>query len=344
MTGDRHGYDVERVEGVVEAWQGARILVAGDMMMDEYVYGTTDRVSREAPVIIVRYDGSEWSLGGAANAARNVASMGGRAEAFGFAGKDERGLKMKALMKDAGIVISGMSFSARRTTVSKTRILAGDYHAQRQQIARIDREERSAPGETGERTLLERLSGRMDRAGAIILSDYGQGTLSRRMIRSVTVLAGRKGIPVIADSRFRLRDFRGVTTATPNEVEAAEAAGTGTGVPDGLEETGRRLLAAISSESLLITRGRYGMALFRRGRRTMLEDVVGSPEATDVTGAGDTVVSAVALSLAAGADMVTAMRIANLAASVVVMKRGTAVASTAEIVSAARSASGAGGS
>jgi D-beta-D-heptose 7-phosphate kinase/D-beta-D-heptose 1-phosphate adenosyltransferase len=166
----------------------------------------------------------------------------------------------------------------------------------------------------------------------VILSDYGQGVFDGGAASAVIEMASALDIPVIADSRFGLGRFRGITTATPNEVEAAEAAGIEPGQDDALERTGRKLLRMLKSESLLITRGRFGMALFRPRRKTLKAGVVGSPEATDVTGAGDTVVSAVALTLAAGGDMREAMLAANVAASIVVMKRGTAVTGPDEIL------------
>jgi D-beta-D-heptose 7-phosphate kinase/D-beta-D-heptose 1-phosphate adenosyltransferase len=185
-----------------------------------------------------------------------------------------------------------------------------------------------------EKRLIRSIEKRLPGCGAVILSDYGQGVLTGSVAPAVIDMASALGIPAIADSRFGLSRFRGVTTATPNEVEAAEAAGIDPGSEGALEKTGRKLLRLLGSSSLLITRGRLGMALFRPRRRTMTVGVVGSPEATDVTGAGDTVVSAIALSLAAGAGMPEAMMAANLAASIVVMKRGTAATSPGEILDA----------
>ncbi|HSG27881.1 MAG TPA: PfkB family carbohydrate kinase, partial [Candidatus Krumholzibacterium sp.] len=172
---------------------------------------------------------------------------------------------------------------------------------------------------------------RLAGADAVILSDYDQGVFSSGMIRRSVSACRRAGIPVVADSRFRIENFQGVTTATPNEVEAARAVGVRLGGEKELQATGSRLLRRLRSDSILVTRGRFGMSLFARGRRRVDAQVVGSPEATDVTGAGDTVVAAVALSLAAGLDMKVAMALANMAASIVVMKRGTAVAGPDEL-------------
>ncbi len=326
--------DYSGVRETVLSWRGRKVLVAGDMILDEYLFGTTDRVSREAPVVIVRYDGSSWCPGGAANAATNVASLGGRAVAAGVTGRDEAAGRLREMLRSSGVETGGIVTAAGRMTTSKTRVLAGDFHAQRQQIVRIDRESRSGLSPAVEKRFLRAIEKRLPKCGAVILSDYGQGTLTGPVAPAVIQMASALGIPVIADSRFGLPRFKGITTATPNEVEAAEAAGIDPGSEGALEKTGRKLLRILASSSLLITRGRLGMALFRPRRKTMRVGVVGSPEATDVTGAGDTVVSAIALSLAAGSGMTEAMMAANLAASIVVMKRGTAVTGPDEILSA----------
>jgi rfaE bifunctional protein kinase chain/domain len=326
--------DYSGVRETVRSWKGRKVLVAGDLILDEYIYGTTDRVSREAPVVIVRFDGSMWSPGGAANAAVNTAALGGRAFAAGVTGKDEAAVRLKGLLRDAGVGTGGIIRVAGRMTTAKTRVLAGDFHAQRQQIVRIDRETGSALEPRVEKRFLRSVEKKLPGCGAVILSDYGQGIFAGGAASAIIRTASARGIPVVADSRFGLSSFRGVATATPNEVEAAEAAGIEPGTEDALERTGRKLLKTLGSDSLLITRGSSGMALFVPRRKTMTVGVFGSPEATDVTGAGDTVVSAVALSLAAGNGMREAMMAANVAASIVVMKRGTAVATPAEIESA----------
>ena len=325
--------DYSGVRETILSWKGRKVLVVGDMILDEYLYGMTDRVSREAPVVIVRYDESSWSPGGAANAATNVASLGGRALVAGVTGRDDAADRLGEMLRSSGVNTSGIVAAAGRMTTSKTRVLAGDFHAQRQQIVRIDRESRSAITPSIEKRLVRAIERSLPRCGAVILSDYGQGVLTSGVATAVIEMASVYGIPVIADSRFGLPRFRGITTATPNEVEAAEAAGIDPGSEEALEKTGRKLMRMLRSDSLLITRGRLGMALFRPRRKTLKVGVVGSPEATDVTGAGDTVVSAIALTLAAGGGMPEAMMAANVAASIVVMKRGTAVTKPEEILS-----------
>lgn len=322
---------VEDMKGLIARWRGKRIIVFGDMILDEFVYGVTDRVSREAPVVIVRYDGSGFAAGGAANAVLNVASLGGRVVPVGFIGNDRAGERLQGIMNDAGIGVGSLKVFKGRPTTNKIRVMAGDYHAQRQQMLRIDREQGGPLSLRQEQSLFRVFGRELKRADAVILSDYNQGALPDRMIPRAIGLCRRARVPVIADSRSRLIIFKGVTTATPNEVEAAAAAGIELGGEKAVEKIGKKLLGILSSSSIIVTRGRFGMSLFEPGRRTRSIPVVGSEEATDVTGAGDTVVSAVALTLAAGGDMETAMHMANTAASIVVMKRGTATVTAAEL-------------
>jgi rfaE bifunctional protein kinase chain/domain len=301
------------------------------MILDEYIHGRTDRVSREAPVVIVRYEGSTFAPGGAANAAQNVAALGGVAVPIGVVGADDAADRLAGLLEDRGVSTRGLVAAAGRVTTSKIRVSAGDYHAQHQQIVRIDKERRRPLTRPVRERLLRLIAREADRADAVILSDYHQDIFDGGIAPRAVAVCRKARVPVIADSRFRLPDFEGVTAATPNEVEAAEAAGAVVTDELALETVGRSLLKRLSASAILITRGRFGMSLFERRRRTRSIGVFGHPEATDVTGAGDTVVSAVALTLAGGGKMRAAMHLANAAAARVVMKRGTAVTSAAEI-------------
>jgi len=318
-------------EELIERWRGMRIVVFGDMILDEFLYGVTDRVSREAPVVIVRYDGSSFAAGGAANAALNVASLGGRAVPVGFIGGDQAGARLRSILGGAGAAVGALKIFKGRPTTNKMRVMAGDYHAQRQQMLRIDREQGSPLSAGQEQSLFRAFERELERAAAVVLSDYNQGALTDGMIARAVRLCRSARVPVIADSRSRLPLFKGVTTATPNEVEAAAAAGIELDEEEVVGKIGRKLLRKLSASSILVTRGRFGMSLFERGRRMRSVPVIGSEEATDVTGAGDTVVSIVALTLAAGGDMETAMHMANAAASIVVMKRGTAAVDVSEL-------------
>ncbi len=323
---------IEKLKSAVSKWQGKRVLILGDMILDEFIFGRTQRVSREAPVVVVRYDGCSYSPGGAANAAQNVDALGGRADPIGLIGLDDTSLHLKRIFHAKGLPVRGLISSSERCTTSKTRVMAGDYHAQRQQIVRIDREQDAPISLKLQERVLSLFESRLKRADAVILSDYQQGLFTEKVVNESINMCRRSGIPVVADSRFRLGEFKGVTTATPNEVEAAAAAGFSLTGDRALERIARKLLRSLSASSLLVTRGRFGMCLFEPRRRVRSVEVVGSSEATDVTGAGDTVVSAVALTLAAGESMYTAMHIANMAASIVVMKRGTAVVKKVEVL------------
>lgn len=322
---------IDDMESVIARWRGKRVIVFGDMILDEFIYGVTDRVSREAPVVIVRYDGIGYAAGGAANAALNVASLGGRAVPVGFIGDDPAGAILRSILKDAGMGVGTLLLFKDRPTTKKMRIMAGDYHAQRQQMLRIDREQGSPLSARQEQRLFRVFERELERADAVVLSDYNQGALPGGVVRRVVRLCRAARVPVIADSRSKLATFKEVTTATPNEVEAAAAAGIDLAGEEVVEKIGRRLMKKLAVSSILVTRGRFGMSLFEPGRKTRSVPVIGSEEATDVTGAGDTVVSAVALTLAVGGGMEAAMHIANAAAAIVVMKRGTSVATVAEL-------------
>ncbi len=323
--------------GVARAWKKAKVVVLGDLILDQFIYGMSGRVSREAPVIIVKYRGNRFNPGGAANAARNVSDLGGTAVPVGITGRDREGDRLKDILKGGKLITGGIIPSAERGTTSKTRIMAGDYHAQQQQIVRIDREEPEPVSKKLEDRIISRFSGSISGADAVLLSDYNQGLFTDRIIGEAISISSEKKIPVVADSRFNLIKFKGITTATPNEREAAEAAGTGLDRGENPDRAGRKLLKKLKASSILITMGNRGMSLYRRYRKARRVNVVGSPEATDVTGAGDTVASVIALSLAVGAEMETAMVLANIAASRVVMKRGTATVTNDELSHSIRS-------
>ena len=320
------------MRSVVEDWQGKRIVVLGDMILDEFIYGVTNRVSREAPVVIVRYDSSGYMPGGAANAASNVSSLGGSALPVGFIGGDEAGRTLLGIFRKEDTKADGLHIFEERQTTNKIRVMAGDHHAQRQQMVRIDKEQRRSLSIEEEERIISNFDRELASAGAVILSDYGQGIFTERIIAHAITSCREAEVPVVADSRFMLASFKGVTAATPNEVEAASATGVQPVIDSELERVGRKLLKMLFSDSLLVTRGRFGMSLFEKRKKTRSIGVIGSAEATDVTGAGDTVVSVVALTLAAGGTMETAMHLANAAASIVVMKRGTAVATVPELL------------
>jgi rfaE bifunctional protein kinase chain/domain len=227
MNLSKHQLDPYLFRKIYRNWTDRKVIVLGDFILDEFIYGVTDRVSREAPVVIVRYERSEFLPGGGANAARNIAALGGKAIAVGMVGRDENGRVLKEVLREAGVSVRSLLTSPKRRTTAKTRVMAGDYHAQQQQIIRIDRENREFLNRLDEDRILRAFRREISRADAVILSDYQEGVFTGRLIREAIKTCRKSGLPVIADSRFRLNEFAGVTCATPNEVEAVSAAGLG---------------------------------------------------------------------------------------------------------------------
>ncbi|MFH0778367.1 MAG: bifunctional ADP-heptose synthase [Candidatus Eisenbacteria bacterium] len=317
---------------ILKAFCGRRILVTGDLMLDEYLYGSTQRISREAPVLILAYDGSMIMPGGAGNACANINSLGAVAVPVSVIGKDEAGSKLKTLLRSAGVPTDDVVSVERFETIQKTRVLAGGFHCAKQQVIRIDRGKAVSMGGRIEGLLVERALSLLPSCDAVLFSDYGYGAVSERLRGEVTVEARRRRIPVCVDSRYELLKFRGASVATPNEVEAGLASGVVVRDTMSLLEAGRRLMKKMALSSLVITQGSSGMTVFDSKRAPVKMPIFGSDEIADVTGAGDTVAAAIILSLSAGAGIVEASCIATYASSVVVMKRGTAVATQAEVL------------
>lgn len=320
--------------GVVERFQGRTVLVLGDLVADEYVYGKPSRISREAPVLILRYLHREIRPGGAANACHNLHTLGARAIPLGVVGDDEAGARLLEFFGEQGIPRDGVVPLPGRVTPVKTRIMAGGYQATRQQVVRVDREPEGPPPPPAEARLGEVLAAYAPRADALILSDYGYGTITPRLLEAVTALAARTGLMVTADSRYDLLRYRGVTAATPNEPEVEQLLGVALDGDKALEQAGWGLLERLGSRLLLITRGSKGMILFEREGRCAFLPIYGDDQIADVTGAGDTVISAFTLALVGGAAPLQAARLSNIAGGLVVMKRGTAPVTRAELLSA----------
>jgi rfaE bifunctional protein kinase chain/domain len=328
----------ERLLALVDGFGNRRVLVAGDIIADEFIYGDVSRVSREAPVLILKYDTTEIMAGGAGNAASNVAALGGRACLAGVVGDDPEGRR----------VVSGLPAGVDRTHVMrlrqyrtpvKTRILAGGVHSAKQQVVRIDREPAWPVSSTVSRAFAGKLSLALDGCEAVVLSDYGSGLVTPEVAAMVQAALDRRRrrrpVPLLVDSRYRLIEYHGMTTCTPNESELEQSLGVRIGDdPEMLERAGRDMLRRTRSSAVLVTRGSRGMALFQPRQATMHIPIFGSDEVADVTGAGDTVIATVALALAAGASFYEAARLANYAGGLVVMKRGTATVSAAELTGA----------
>jgi D-glycero-beta-D-manno-heptose-7-phosphate kinase len=331
----------ERLLALVDGFSSRRVLVLGDLIADEFIYGEVSRVSREAPVLILKYDATQIVAGGAGNAANNVAALGGLARLSGLVGADPEGRRLLASFLpgvDKAHVVRAREY---RTPV-KTRILAGGIHAARQQVVRIDRETDWPLDESVSRALAKKIEPVLDACDAVILSDYGSGlvtpALAETIRRALARRTRRRPIPVLLDSRYRLPDYRGLTTCTPNESEVEAALGVRIDDdPDALERAGRLLLRRTGMQAVLITRGSRGMALFQPKQATIHVPIFGADEVADVTGAGDTVIAAFGLALAAGGSFYEAARLANYAGGLVVMKRGTATVSAQELSDAVTS-------
>ncbi|HBH01118.1 MAG TPA: hypothetical protein DDZ42_04210, partial [Candidatus Rokubacteria bacterium] len=278
-----------------------------------------------------RFSEREVLLGGAANAAHNVTALGGRVVPIGVIGRDGPGEELVALFHARGIATDGIVAETGRPTTVKTRIMAGGYQATRQQVVRLDREPSGELQPITEDALLSRLTALGARADAILVSDYGYGTVTPRVFDRVRALARRSGALVTVDSRYQLPRFTGVTAATPNEAELAQLTGVDVDDERMVEKAGRQLLERLDARLLLVTRGSQGMALLERDGATTFVPIHGSDEIADVTGAGDTVIGAFTLALASGASPLAAASVANVAGGLVVMKRGTATVTAAEL-------------
>jgi D-glycero-beta-D-manno-heptose-7-phosphate kinase len=319
---------------LLDAFPTRRVAVVGDVIADEFIYGRVARVSREAPVLILQYDSTQIVPGGAGNAANNVASLGGRTHIVGLTGKDEAGKRLHASL--AHVNTRGILSPSGYCTPVKTRILAGGIHTAKQQIVRIDR---VVSSEYDPKTRAAFVRAAMKAAAdcdAVLVSDYGTGLVTPELATALSTAAAgrarRRPIPILIDSRYDLLKYRGLTACTPNESEVEQMFDTRIGDNvKALERTGRELLKRTRMSAVLITRGSRGMAVFEPDRPTIHVPIYGSDEVADVTGAGDTVIATMTLAIAAGGSFYEAARLANYAAGIVVMKRGTATVSPDEL-------------
>lgn len=316
--------DDKRFRTLLEEFTRKTVAVVGDFILDEYTIGDTKRVSREAPVIIVDYRESRYHPGGAANAVQNVASLGGSSRACGVIGDDRGGGILRDILKDKGSDVSMLIAARDAETAVKTRILAGELHAQKQQIARVDRARPLEPGSAVLHDLARQCVELVVSADAVLVSDYGLGVTTDPLRQRLIDACRSKGVPLVVDSRFRLMEFAGATTAVPNEVELQDSVGSRGADP-------AEVVASLGLAGLIVTRGSLGMKVVPATGAPTEIGIVGSRDVTDVTGAGDTVAAAVSLSLACGASLVEAAEMATYAAAVVVMKRGTATVDRSEL-------------
>ena len=312
---------------IQEIFPQKTVLIVGDLVADQFLNGTISRVSREAPVFILRHDATQTVPGSAANAAVNVASLGGKSILLGFAGKDANGELLLNSLHDNGVDAERVVVDASLTTTTKIRVLAGQHYAARQQVIRIDYEASPNIADDLKQQLRHNLAAAGESADAIIISDYNYGAVFPELFADALAIAQARGIPLVADSRFRLGEYSNVTSATPNRDEVEQILGANF-TADDCEHLRMRL----GFESLLVTNGNCGMQLFEKGRKPLTINAVGSAEPVDVTGAGDSVIAVYALGLASGLSFADAAKVANHAGGIVVMKKGTASVSPAELL------------
>jgi rfaE bifunctional protein kinase chain/domain len=324
--------NTRRLFEIIDKFPHLRIAVWGDIILDEYLYGSTRRVSREAPVLILSYQRREFSLGGAGNALLNLKALGVEPVPVCVVGKDDAGKAVARILRRNGIAVDGLIAAAGYPTPLKTRILAGEENTKKQQVLRIDTEGRVPDAAALKAALARALRRAAKECDALIISDYHYRTVKDDVFADVLPTFKTADVPVTLDSRFRLLSFPGVTVATPNEPEVEDALKLRIDDdPRILRDAGRALLRKLRSPALLITRGSKGMALFQKNKPPVHLPIFGSTDIVDVTGAGDTVISVFTTALACGAAPEDAASLANFAGGIVVMKKGTATVTPLEL-------------
>jgi len=317
----------KRLLGIVDLFPKARILVVGDFVLDEYVWGNVSRISPEAPVPVVNVKKETFLPGGSLNVANNILTLGGTVFPCGIVGRDLEGRLLVRRMRRLGIDIGGVVQDKARPTTLKTRVIA---HSQ--QVVRVDRENVEPISREQARKILQFVRKKIKEVDAVIVEDYGKGVIEPLLLEPLLALAKKFKKPVFVDPKekhFNL--YRGITAITPNRTEAYEAfGGSLNGEARNLEEVGRDLLKRLHSQAVLITLGEEGMALFERNRPTTRIPTM-AREIFDVSGAGDTVIAVFTLGISVGATLQEAAVLSNAAAGIVVGKLGTAIVEPSEL-------------
>ena len=332
---NKHPKEADRLKKIVESFPKVTVTVLGDLVADEFIFGEISRVSREAPVLILKHKERTIVPGGGANAINNLADLGVNVLPVGIVGDDEAGKALLKYFRHKKIPLSGILKDKSFPTVTKTRVLAGLPNTWRQQVVRWDKEPESEPNQHLKRELVlaTRQYGRA--SDAVLLSDYGYGAAAPAIWNTIRERGRLDRIPVVLDSRYRMLQYSGITAATPNEPEVEHALGARIGTDwRRLCAAGDQVMTRMKLQSLVITRGREGMVAFSDKYKPIDIPISGSDQVADVTGAGDTVIATFTAALAAGADAQEAAHLANYAAGLVVMKRGTATISQQELLHA----------
>jgi len=331
----KHPKETERLRKILEAFPKTTVTVLGDLVADEFVYGEISRVSREAPVLILKHRDRIVVPGGGANAINNLADLEVNVLPVGIVGDDEPGRLLLKAFRHKRVPVSGILKDKSHTTVTKTRILAGMTHSPRQQVVRVDREPDAPPNAHLTREIILAARNYSRASDALLVSDYGYGAATPAILNAVRAKGGLSSIPITLDSRFRMLEYTSITAATPNEPEVEEALGMRIGQDwNKLLAAADQLITRMKLQSLVITRGRDGMVAFSQRHKPLDIPIFGSDEVADVTGAGDTVIATFTAALAAGANPEEAAQLANYAGGIVVMKRGTATVTRQELLHA----------
>ena len=325
--------DKEKLVDLIKKIGDSKILVVGDLALDEMVYGDTERISREAPVLILQHTHTKFILGGASNAAHNVSEInGGKVSVIGIIGDDYQANDLKNAFKEANIDCSSLIVDKCRKTITKTRISGSCSHSITQQIVRIDRQTNAPISEETEAKMIEEIKKLVPVHDAVILSDYHIGTLTDNVIKAVVDTAKKYDKKVIVDAQRDLGRYKGITSMTPNLPDTQKSVGFYLKSKEDFLKAGNQLLAETNAEAILITCGADGMVVVEPNNKYTHIPVFNKAEVFDVTGAGDTVTAVYTLALAAGAEPVYAAIIGNIAAGIVVKQFGCATTRIDEIL------------
>jgi len=322
---------MNKLSQLVDRFTDSRIAVVGDLVIDEYIFGSPERVSREAPVLIIRENERDVRLGGAGNVVANIRALGGRPRPVGLIGADDIGERLMNLMANRGINAEGIMVDPDRFTTTKTRVLGGGRNTVRQQMVRIDRQSDVQVDPSIRTILVEHIRRALEGADALVVSDYAEGVVEVEVFDEVMRIINDKTVPVFVDSRHRIEHFLGADTLVPSEEELFGASKLNVATEEGLEKAGRWLLQVSQCSAAMVKRGRKGVALFMPGQPTLKVPAYGPEEVADRTGAGDTVLAAYSLARSVGAEPADALRIANTAGGISVTKSGTAVVKAEEL-------------
>lgn len=322
---------------LIHRFERQAITVLGDLVADEFIYGEISRVSREAPVLILKQQRKDIVPGGGGNAANNLADLGCQVRLVGAVGDDDAGGKLLCYFENKGVPTRWIDRRAGAVTPAKSRVLGVVGHGHAQQIVRVDREPHRSPDGGLRRRLGERAEMLLQGSSALLVSDYGYGATGPREVARLQKTLRKSKRPAVVDSRYQILSYNHVTVSTPNEPEIEAAFGRHIGDDTALlHRLASRVLRSCALRALLVTRGRAGMALYEPGREPRILPIFGSDQVADVTGAGDTVIAAFTIALAAGASFCHAAMMANCAGGLAVMKSGTATVSRQELEEAIR--------